>query len=183
MKPDITVKSSGPGAANLKKLQKYLRYSVLVGIPSNAPIREKIPEKHTSTTSNGMSSPKSSGGALPTNAEIAYLNEFGSPARNIPARPQLVPGIRNALPTVKTRFAKALAALLNNDPEKYNAYLMAIGMTATSSVQRMFTRNDWPAPAPLTIAIRKARGFKGTKPLIVTGQLRRAYTYVIDKGD
>jgi hypothetical protein len=36
-----------------------------------------------------------------SNAQIAYLNEHGSPARNVPARPFVGPGVKEALPELK----------------------------------------------------------------------------------
>ena len=43
-------------------------------------------------------------------------------------------------------------------------------------------QEGFPGPAESTLAAREAVGFKGTKSLIVTGQLRNAITFVVREG-
>ena len=46
----------------------------------------------------------------PTNAEIGYQNEFGSPANNIPARPHLLPGVAAVQDKVAAKLTQAADA-------------------------------------------------------------------------
>ena len=47
-------------------------------------------------------------GSQPTNAELAYIHEFGSPVKNIPARPFLIPAIAAVIPQATKMLQLAL---------------------------------------------------------------------------
>lgn len=118
-----------------------------------------------------------------TNAAILAINEFGSPLNNIPPRPVMAIGIRNAQDAIAEQFklaaqgalSKGLAAL----PVAYNR----AGLIASNSIKKAVNSQEGiEAPSDATLAARAAAGFKGTKALIVTGQMRNAITYVV-KGE
>lgn len=118
-----------------------------------------------------------------TNAAILAINEFGSPLNNIPPRPVMAIGIRNAQDAIAEQFklaaqgalSKGLAAL----PVAYNR----AGLIASNSIKKAINSQEGiEAPSDATLAARAAAGFKGTKALIVTGQMRNAITYVV-KGE
>ncbi len=154
---------------------------VLVGIPED-----------TSSRNDEESGPM-------TNAALGFIHEYGSPANNIPARPFLMPGVRDGQEKFEPRLKKAAAAALNGNAEKMDAEMTAAGMIASTGVQRKINSGDFIPLADATLEARAARGRKGAKlelesrregnapgtafakPLIDTGQLRNAITFVVRK--
>ena len=56
------------------------------------------------------------------------------------------------------------------------------GLVAQASVRATLTAGEGFEPlSESTLKAREAKGFKGTKPLIRTGQLRNSYTFVVRK--
>lgn len=146
-------------AANaLTKLKAY------VGIPGDAPARQ--PD-----------------GALedqpPSNAVIGYIQENGLPERNIPARPFLLPGVEAAMPQITPRLKTLGAAALQGDVGAIQKGLNAVGLLGQNAVRAQITEGAFAPLSERTLNARKARGRTGEKPLIDTGQLRGAITYVV----
>lgn len=168
-----------------RAVNHLLRSQVVVGIPDTTAQREPTP---------GEPNP-------PTNATIGYAMEFGVPDKNIPARPFLIPGTESVKDTVAIRLAKAGEMALSGNPSDVERGLMAVGIVAADAVRRQITDGSFAPLSERTIAARAARGQKGAKqylklrgqgtpedilqgaglvkPLIDTGQLRRAVTYVV----
>lgn len=115
----------------------------------------------------------------PTNAEIGYQNEFGSPANNIPARPHLIPGVAAVQDKAVARLTQAASAAATGRMSDAERHLHAAGLIAQSSVRRTLTTAAYRPLSERTLAERRARGRTGTKPLIDTGQYRNAITYVV----
>lgn len=115
----------------------------------------------------------------PTNAEIGYQNEFGSPANNIPARPHLIPGVAAVQDKAVARLTQAASAAATGRMSDAERHLHAAGLLAQNSVRRTLTTAAYRPLSERTLAERRARGRTGTKPLIDTGQYRRAITYVV----
>lgn len=149
----------------VKAIEELTQTRVLIGIPAAAPAR----------------TPEPGGPNPPTNALIGYLNEFGSPEMNIPPRPHLVPGVEAAMPQIVPRLKKAGQLALEGKKTDVQAQFQAVGLLAASSVRVYITDAAFVPLAPRTLAKRRARGRSGEKPLQDTGQLTRAYTYVIVK--
>lgn len=147
-------------AALMKALHALTGRDILVGIPSTATARKEPGEKAD-------------------NAMLGYIHEFGAPAANIPARPFLVPGVEAAAMQVTQRLRNAAAAALVGDAVRVNQQMVGAGMAAASSVKNRINDGITPALSEHTLAARKAKGYKGTKPLVRTGQLRNSITYVI----
>lgn len=144
-------------AGVLKNIQKIATARVVVGIPQD--------ENNRNDGQIG-------------NAEIGYIQEFGSTAQNIPPRPFLVPGVK----AVEKECAELLAEGAKNmlDNNAMTASLTKAGIKAQSSVKATITKGEGFAPlAESTLAARKRKGYKGTKPLIRTGQLRNSITYIV----
>ena len=155
--------------ALLAAVQGLTGNHVLVGIPGDVPLRKPLP---------GATRP-----SMP-NATIGYIQEFGSPAANIPPRPFLRPGVQSALPAVITRLrlGAAKALILGADHTVAMKTLMAVGLIAQNAVRFYINRGVPPALKPSTLAARRNRKVAprtGTKPLIDTGQLRNSVQYVI----
>ena len=115
----------------------------------------------------------------PTNAEIGYQNEFGSPANNIPARPHLLPGVAAVQDKAAAKLTQAADAAATGRPSDAERHLHAAGLLAQNSVRRTLTTTAYRPLSERTLAARRARGRTGTKPLIDTGQYRRSITYVV----
>jgi phage gpG-like protein len=139
------------------KLHALALKSVLVGIPAAANNR-KADESIT-------------------NSQIAYIQNFGAPEINIPAREFMYSGIRNA----QTRIVKALklAGMASFNGGNPDTYLAQAGLVAQASIKAKITDGPFIPLAAGTVAARQSRGKKSDKPLIDTGQLRNAITYVI----
>ena len=113
-----------------------------------------------------------------TNASIGYIQENGSSANNIPARPFLIPGVEKVNKEAAEIMGQgATDALSGGDVMKS---LTKAGILASSSVKKTLQAGEGFEPlSDSTLAQRKAKGFKGTKPLIRTGQLRNSITFVV----
>lgn len=144
-------------AATLKNINAIARAKVLIGIPANENARSDEPTG---------------------NAGIGYIQEFGSPVQNIPARPFLIPGVKAVQDECVGMLEEAAKEVL--DDGKMTAALTKAGIIASNSVKATITKGEGFAPlSEYTINERKKKGFKGTKPLIRTGQLRNSITYIV----
>ena len=151
-------------AAVLSRIKYMSQKSVYVGYPDNGGARQD----------------DSSGKAPATNAQLAYIHEHGSPARNIPARPFLSVGVKN----VEERAVKILkdeaVKLVDGKVSSIDAGLDKAGQVARDGVKRAITVGEGFAPlSDQTIKARERKGYKGKKPLIRTGQLRNSVSYVV----
>jgi hypothetical protein len=140
-----------------------------------------------------------------SNAALAYIHDKGSPAANIPARPFMEPGIKAVQKEIADTLAQAGKAIFKGS-RNVEVYLNKVGIIATRSIKSKITEGIAPPLAESTIKGRinrvkgKARraklnaalaaGTPGSKqngvgglfvPLVVTGQLRNAITYVLRK--
>lgn len=113
------------------------------------------------------------------NAALGYIHENGAPEANIPQRPFLVPGVASVNHKTAAYFRQAGDYALKGDRSGYERALNAAGQTAATAAQRKITAGPFVALRPSTLSARRRRGRTGTRPLIDTGQLRRALTYVI----
>lgn len=160
--PTLTVTCDFTAEFN-KIVRRFKRDEVLVGIPE-------------SDTERDEDSPIN-------NATLLAINDFGSPANNIPARPVMEIGIRNAQEAIAEQFKKAAVGALSKGLAALSPAYNRIGIIASTSVKKAInSQQDIEPPADSTLAARRSRGFKGTKALIVTGQMRNAITYVV-KGE
>lgn len=114
-----------------------------------------------------------------SNAALGFIHEHGSPMRNIPARPFLVPGVRAAAPKIADALKSPLKDTLSG-VNKVKQGLTAAGLIAQSSVKNRIRTSVGIAPLQQsTIAARLRDGKQGTKPLIRTGQLLNSIKFVI----
>lgn len=145
-------------AAVLRTVQEMASKRVLIGIPAEKAARKGDPI---------------------TNASLGYIHENGSPARNIPARPFLKPGVEQVASKCADVLGKFAKTAFNN-PSDIDKGLNAAGLIAQTSVKKRIVSGEGFAPLKAgTIAARKRVGAKGTKPLIRTGQLLNSITYVV----
>lgn len=151
-------------AALKAAIKALIQDRVLVGIPSEKAFRDPDPEDPNPQLNN---------------AEIGYLNEFGAPDANIPARPHLVPGTRKVLPKIEKLYRAAAIKALDGDAAAVHEANGKVGFTATSSIKGYITDGIAPPLAESTIRDRKRRGRDGETPLLDTGQYRRNIDFVI----
>jgi hypothetical protein len=146
-----------------KSLDNLLKREILVGIPAANAARELEPGEKT----------------VATNALIGYVMEYGSPAKNIPPRPFLHPGIMNARMDIEKHMKKAGQLALHGKKDEIDQELEKIGLIAQVSVQKKIVEGPFEPLKAATLAARRRRGRTGISPLLDTGQLRRAISYVI----
>lgn len=161
----MSVKVTKDELANvLKNIHALVSKEVLIGIPESEDARKA-----------------SEDGAPIGNAEIGYIQETGSPANNLPARPFLMPGVEKALPQAINQLKRGGERALSGESTAADTALHAAGLIAQSSVRATIVAVIPPPLAESTIKARQRRGRTGTTPLLDTGQLRNAVTYVIRK--
>lgn len=139
---------------------------VMVGVPATEALRKPEPGEDKQP---------------PNNALLAYVHENGDAAGRIPPRPFLKPGVDRAKDVIVSGLEKAGNAALDGKVDAVLRHLHGVGLRAQAAVRRAITVGPHKPLAPATIARRRARGRKGTKPLIDTAQLRNAINYVLRK--
>lgn len=159
MKMNVKVTADFTGKFN-QILSRFRKDEVLVGIPE---------EKTTRSDDSPIN-----------NATILAINEFGSPSNNIPARPVMKLGIKAALPQITNQFKLAAQKALTDGTAALDVFYNRAGIIASNSIKKTINAQiGFDGPAASTLKRREAMGFKGTKALIVTGQLRNSITYVL----
>lgn len=165
----------------LDSVRRLTRQEILVGIPG-----ENAGRKDTD-------------GKPVTNVVLGYVHEFGDPARNIPARPFLVPGVRGALPRLIPKLKKAGQVAIDlKNISAITKQMIDVGNVAATAVQMKITNGPFAPIAEMTKRGRLTRkeSYKNAsakrkatmmtkwmagnfKPLIDTGAMRQAITFVI----
>jgi len=161
-KPTLTVTSDFTKQFN-QVIAQFKNDAVLVGIPADEGEREN--------------------GDPISNAAILAINHFGSDAAHIPPRPVLSIGIRKSQAAIAEQFKICAQNVLKQGPAALTKYYERAGIIASNSVKKVINEQDGIAPpSEATLKARKyitASGFKGTKALVVTGQMRNAITWVL----
>lgn len=179
MKSGVTIVSDNSQSI-FDALKSIAKKEVLVGIPEEDSDRDDVPFG---------------------NAGIGYINEKGSPAQNIPARPHLVPGVQSVQDQTVPKLKAAAQAALEGNEDRAERELNVAGTLAANGVKRYMTITGFTPLADSTVEARARRGRKGAKeemarrasgepagtdlakPLIDTGQYRRAITHVVRDKD
>ncbi|EGN2276767.1 hypothetical protein QPG87_002977 [Salmonella enterica] len=179
MKSGVTIRADNAQAI-LDALKSLTKKDVLIGIPAEDSERDDIPFG---------------------NAGIGYINEYGSPAQNIPPRPHLVPVVKSVEEQTVPQLKAAAQAALDGNADGAERALNQAGTLAANGVRRYMTTTGFTPLADSTVKARARRGRKGAsaelarrsageapgtdlaKPLIDTGQYRRAITYVVRDKD
>ena len=122
-----------------------------------------------------------------TNATLGYIHEMGSPARNIPARPFLYPGVTKSQGEWMPYLRQAAEAALAGDEGRMDRALDAAGGTARDAVKNTITSQS-EGPAPIkeeTVRRSRSVGRRSLSPaeatpLVDIGELLNSITYVIE---
>lgn len=145
----------------LKNTKKLTAARVLVGIPEGSDRQDE------------------DGKPAPNNALLGYINNYGSPSQNIPARPFMETGIRSREDKIVRHLRKAGEEALRGNTDGMMAQFESAGLTAQAGIQQKITEGPFVPLAPRTLAGRRKRGRTGEKPLMDTGQLRRSITFIV----
>lgn len=133
------------------------------------------------------------------NAALAYIHENGAPEAGIPERPFLKPGVADKRAEITAMLEKTGQAALEGNPGKVDRGFHATGLIGQAAVRNRVNEGPFQPLADATVEARARRGRKGAKqemanrragmapgtdlakPLIDTGQMRNALTYVVRK--
>lgn len=115
------------------------------------------------------------------NAALGHLHENGSPSQNIPARPFLVPGVKNAQPQITAQMKRAGIAAMNGNQAGVTAALNGAGLVAVNAVKAKVVNGPFVPLSPKTIEARIRKGRNGDKPLLDTTQMFKAITFILRK--
>ena len=123
--------------------------------------------------------PKIDAGMKYSAAYQLYIMSHGSPLWHIPPRPVLESALEAHADAIGKLFQAVIKAACKGDEAAIQKAMNICGMAAQNYCRDWFTdpRNGWPPNSPLTI---KAKGSE--RPLIDTGTMRKAITYVIREG-
>ncbi|ECC9294470.1 hypothetical protein DL122_16620 [Salmonella enterica subsp. salamae] len=166
--------------AILDALKSLTKKDVLVGIPAEDSDRDDV--------SFG-------------NAGIGYINEYGSPAQNIPPRPHLVPGVKSVEDQTMPQLKAAAQAALDGNVAGAERALNRAGTVAARGVKNHIKAANFTPLADSTVEARARRGRKGAKaelarraagespgttlakPLYDTGKYLASITHVVRDKD
>jgi hypothetical protein len=182
-------KSYNGGADGLlKRLQELSSQKVAVGIPADEDQRDDSPIGNADLVyihTHGVRAKKMREAMQPeidkgTKYSVAlqmYIQSHGSAVYDVPARKIIEPAIEADQKNLAQLLSVAATAAM--DGEDTEKSLMDVGLRAQSKVRNWFTdsANGWPPNSPKTI-----RRKKSDKPLIDTGALRGAITFIIRGG-
>lgn len=147
-------------AAVVAGIEALVSYRIMVGVPSDRAGRRDL--------------------AI-DNAALAYIHDNGAPEVGIPARPFMLEGVNDVRDRIVEQQEHAAEAALDGKPDKVEQFYHRAGLIAQAGIRAKITRGPFVPLKPATLAARRRRGRKGTRPLIDTGQLRNAISYVIRK--
>lgn len=164
MRAEVKVTSSNWAQAKLiQSIGDLTRKKVYVGIPAAKAARNRRQKRQPIN-----------------NAELMYIHTNGSLLKHIPPRPVIEPAIQDPvnLEQIADEFKLAGVAALDGKPELVTRQLNLAGTVAENAARGWFTnpKNGWAPNAPSTI---RRKG--SSRPLIDTGQLRKAITHVVSE--
>lgn len=167
----------------LEDLQALGDAQVLVGVPAASSINERKPVGEEKRDSSNV-----------TNAFLAYIHDNGSPVAGIPAREFMRPGIRKVQNKISKLLSSAARAFLDKNEGEAFKELTRAGLVASSSIKEVINDGEGFEPLKRGTLLGRVRSRKYLKklpkdqkeevmasfhPLVWTGQLRNAITYVV----
>ena len=174
----------------ISRIEKLKRKRIMVGIPEQKAARQGEPINNAQLLyilSHGVRKksmrqemqPKIDAGMKYSAAYQLYIMSHGSPLWQIPPRPVLEPALEAHADAIGELFQAVVKAACRGDEAAMQRAMNVCGMAAQNYCRDWFTdpRNGWPPNSPLTI---KEKGSE--RPLIDTGTMRKAITYVIREG-
>jgi hypothetical protein len=156
-KPNVSVTHNSRFKQVSDRLNQLSHTDVLIGIPASENQRKSDPSLN--------------------NAALMFIMERGSEPQHIPPRPVLAPSIEQNKALITPPLRSAVQHAMAGEP--YRQDLENAGTIAANGAKR-FISDPGNGLAPNSPATIKAKG--SDKPLIDTGELRRAITWVIQEG-
>jgi hypothetical protein len=123
--------------------------------------------------------PKVESGEMPySKAYQLFLHTHGSPLWHSPPRPVIEPAIEHSKEAIAKQLQKAAKTAL--DGQNPTPELQKAGMLGQNIARGWFTSpdNGWAPNAPATVEMKGS-----DKPLIDSGEMRKAITYVVRDGE
>lgn len=188
VKGKVTLKQTGDIDFLKKAVAQLANKEVLVGIPQENSSREEGDTINNAELlyiqSHGVRSKQMrqemdkniAKGMKYSAAHSLYVKTHGSPMLNIPPRPVLEPAIEANKQIIAKQIAQASTAAMENNPHLMEEALNKAGMLAVSVAQNWFENpeNGWRPNAKSTIKQKNSN-----QPLVDTGEMRKAITYVL----
>jgi len=113
-----------------------------------------------------------------TNAQLAAIQDKGSPAQGIPPGNFMEDGVEEKKVEIIAALKAGATAVLDGNKERFEAALDAAGMAGVIGIKDKIIAGPWKPLADSTIAARQRRGVTRTNRYIDTGQLLNATNYV-----
>ena len=171
----------------ISRVEKLKKRRIMVGIPEKKSARQGEPINNAQLLyilSHGVRrksmrdemQPYIDSGMKYSVAYQLYIMSHGSPLWQIPPRPVLEPAIEYHQDAFGKLFAAVMKAACKGDEAALNVAITNLGLAAEGYCRDWSTnpRNGWPPNSPRTI---KEKG--SARPLIDTGAMRKAITYVV----
>ncbi len=136
----VTVVKDGMAAFE-RAVRDLVKNQVLVGIPAEDASRTPAPGEK----------------ATLNNAEIGYIQEFGSPEKNIPARPFLMPAVEKMAATITAVYGKAAEKALTDGPAAVEAAHTKIGLAAQVAIRQEILSGSFAPLSERTLQARARR--------------------------
>lgn len=161
-------------AALARALRALGQSDVLVGVPGD--------DVQKGGTGQGADARRAErpGGKAPAinNATLAYIQNNGSAAANIPARPFMEPGLADAGPEMAEAAAAGAARASEDGGGAVDQALTAIGRIVQDRIRRRLAAG---VPPPLKSSTLAEHGRDGDAPLDASLQLLNAINFVVRK--
>jgi hypothetical protein len=182
--------NNGGFAGLMERMQKLKKRRIMVGIPEKKAAREGEPINNAQLLyilSHGVRKksmreemqPKIDAGMKYSAAYQLYIMSHGSPLWHIPPRPVLEPALEAHAGAIGKLFQAVIKAACKGDEAAMQKAMNICGMAAQNYCRDWFSdpRNGWAPNSPLTIKLKKSE-----RPMVDTGTMRKAITYVIKEG-
>lgn len=188
VKGSVNVKTTDHFGDLQKALQNIVKKDVLVGIPEADATRDNGDNINNAELlyiqSNGVRQTEMraemqgdiDSGMKYSAAHSLYVQSHGSPLWQVPPRPVLEPAIEDKKEPIGRQLGNASKAALDGNAGLAEAELNKAGMLGEAAAKGWFEnpKNGWPANSEKTI---KSKG--SDQPLVDTGAMRQAITYVV----
>lgn len=112
-------------------------------------------------------------------AYVATIQEYGSPAQNIPPRPFMRPTIKARINYWREIAKRGAESLLKGGTDMDKIFNQ-IGLAASGDIRKTITQITTPPLAASTIKSRIRRGLNPSKPLEATKKMISELTYTVE---
>lgn len=179
--PQITIARKSGSAAFEKRMAGLTKLAAYVGVPAagrDARTKQLLSMAGLTKSKKKLSRLKKAASGDINNAELLFIQENGSPAKNIPARKVLDPAIKadGNRQAIANELEASVKASLAGDKELAQQKMLRAALAGQNAARKWFTdgRNGWAPNKPSTI---RRKG--SDKPLIDIGAMRASIVGVV----